>query len=139
MIGSNLPPLPYVEGLRRSLESGKVTAGRIEVANATPELQAKLDAGFRKSQRDLEQLIARYKTDPGRATLDTKSNPVERPDVQSLSKSDASPVPQDLLPLIETGRLEEQAINPTHGDLSITSTAVYQEWLLTRVGVDVTV
>lgn len=139
MIGSNLPPRPYVEGLRKSLESGKVTAGRIEVANATPELQAKLDAGFRESQRNLEQLIARYKTDPGRATLNAQSNPVERPDVQSLSRSDASQMPEDLQPLIETGRLEEHAINANNGDLSITSTAVYQEWLLTRVGVDVTV
>lgn len=139
MIGSNLPPLPYVDGLRRSLESGKVTAGRIEVANATPEIQAKLDESFRESERDLEQLIARYKTDPGRATFDAKSNPIELPDVQSLSKSDASHAPEALQPLIETGRLEEQTINATNSDLSITSTAVYQEWLLTRVGVDVSV
>lgn len=67
MIGSNLPPLPYVDGLRKSLESGKVTAGRIEVANATADVQAQIDKSFRESERDLEQLKARFKIDPDSA------------------------------------------------------------------------
>ncbi|MHC8286127.1 hypothetical protein ACYZUD_04715 [Pseudomonas sp. XS1P51] len=139
MIGSNLPPLQYVDGLRRSLESGKVTAGKIQVANATAEVQAQIDESFRETERNLEQLTARYKPDPGRATFDAKSNSIELPDVQALSKSDASHVQEDLQPMIDIGRFEEKTINANDGDLSITSAAVYQEWLLARVGVDVSV
>ncbi|MBD9585619.1 hypothetical protein IB254_00985 [Pseudomonas sp. PDM03] len=139
MIGSNLPPLPYVDALKRSLESGKVTAGKIQVANATAETQAQIDKSFRESERDLEQLKARYKPDQISATFDAKSNPIERPDVQSLNSSDASHGPIDLQPLIEIGRLEETTINANHGDFSIDSAAVYQEWLLARGSVDVTV
>ena len=79
MIGSNLPPLPYVDALKRSLASGNVTAGRIQVANATPETQARIDESFRDSERQLEQLKARYKSDPDWATFDAKSNSVELP------------------------------------------------------------
>lgn len=139
MIGSNLPPRPYVEELRKSLESGKVTAGRIEVANATAEVQAQIDKSFRETERDLEQLKARFKSDPDSATYDAKGNSIELPDVQSLSKSDASPVPEDLQPLIEIGSPDEKTINADNGALSITSAAVYQEWLLARGSVDVSV
>ncbi len=39
MIGSTLRSLPYVDNLRKALESGTATAGRIQVTNATPEIQ----------------------------------------------------------------------------------------------------
>ncbi|VVP79283.1 hypothetical protein PS918_02130 [Pseudomonas fluorescens] len=139
MIGSNLPPLPYLDGLRKSLESGKVTAGRIEVASATADVQAQIDKSFRESERDLEQLKARFKFDPDSATYDAKGNSIELPDVQSISKSDASPVPENLQPQIKIGRPNEKAINADSGALSITSAAVYQEWLLARGSVDVSV
>ncbi|CAH0192521.1 hypothetical protein ABH908_004634 [Pseudomonas frederiksbergensis] len=139
MIGSNLPPLQYVDGLRRSLDSGKVTAGKIQIANATAEIQAQIDESFRDTERNLEQLTARYKSDQNRATGDTKSNSIEPPNVQSLSKSDTSHGLEDLQHLIEIGGLEEKTIDANNGDLSINSAAVYQEWLLARVGVDVSV
>ncbi|MVV51748.1 hypothetical protein EJA72_26415 [Pseudomonas sp. PB120] len=139
MIGSNLPALPYVDGLRKSLESGKVTAGRIEVANATADVQAQIDKGFRESERDLEQLKARFKFDPDAAMYDAKGNTIEQPDVQSLSKSDASSVPDSLQPLIEIELTDEKAFNADNGVLSITSAAVYQKWLLARGSVDVSV
>jgi hypothetical protein len=59
--------------------------------------------------------------------------------VPSLSKSAASPVQENLQPLIEAGSLEENTINANQGDFSIDSAAVYQEWLLARGSVDVTV
>lgn len=139
MIGSTLPPQQYVAELKRSLASGNVTAGRIQVADATAEIQARIDESFRDTERNLEQLKARYKSDPDWAALDAKSNAIELPKVPSLSKSDASHVPEDLQPLLETGRLEEKNINTNNGDLAIDSSAVYQEWLLARRSVDVTV
>jgi len=139
MIGSNLPPLPYVDALKRSLASGNVTAGKIQVANATAEIQAQIDKNFRETERDLEQLKAHYKPDQNLATYDAKSNAIERPNVQSLSKSAASPVQENLQPLIEAGSHEENTINANQGDFSIDSAAVYQEWLLARGSVDVTV
>jgi phenylalanyl-tRNA synthetase alpha subunit len=139
MIGSNLPPLQYVDGLKRSLESGKVTAGKIQVANATAEIQAQIDEGFRETERNLEQLKARYKSDQSWATLDAKSNAIELPNVQPLSKSNASHALEDLQPLIEIGHREENTINADSGDLSIDSASVYQEWLLARGGVDISV
>lgn len=139
MIGSNLPPLPHVDALKRSLASGNVTAGRIQVANATPEIQARIDESFRDSERQLEQLKARYKSDPDWSTFDAKSNAIELPNVPSLSKSDASHALKDLQPLIETGSFEEKTSSADNGDFSIDSSAVYQEWLLARGSVDVTV
>ncbi len=61
MIGSTLRSLPYVDNLRKALESGTATAGRIQVTNATPEIQARLDEKFRDTQRALEQLAASSK------------------------------------------------------------------------------
>ena len=139
MIGSNLPPLPYVDALKRSLASGNVTAGKIQVANATPEIQAQVDKSFREAERDLEQLKARYKPDQNPATFDAKSNSIERLNVQPLSKSDASPVLENLQPLIAAGSLEENIIDANHGGFSIDGAAVYQEWLLARGSVDVSV
>lgn len=127
MIGSNLPALHYVDALRRSVESGTATAGKIQVVNATAETQARIDESFRDTERNLERLAASYKSDPGRATLEVKSNAVER-----------SNVPTDLQPLIEIGHLEEKTIRD-NGDLSIDSAAVYQEWLLARAGIDISV
>lgn len=139
MIGSNLPAPQYVDALKRSLESGNVTAGKIQIANATAQTQAQIDKSFREAERDLEQLKARYKSDQNPATFDAKGNAVELPNEQSLSKSGASPVVEDLQPLINSGSLEENTINANHGDFSIDRTAVYQEWLLARGSVDVSV
>lgn len=139
MIGSNLPPLPYVDALKRSLASGNVTAGKIQVANATAETQVQIDKSFRESERELEQLKARYKPDQSSATFDAKSNAIELPNVQSLISSGTSHEPKDLQPLIEIGRHEETTINANPGGFSIDSAAVYQEWLLARDSVDVTV
>ncbi|MCP1496604.1 hypothetical protein J2Y86_001311 [Pseudomonas migulae] len=50
------------------------------------------------------------------ATHDTKGNSIELPDVQSLSKSDVSPVPEDLQPLIEIGRPGEKTSNAENDD-----------------------
>jgi hypothetical protein len=127
MIGSNLPALHYVDALRKSLESGTVTAGKIQVANATAETQARIDESFRDTERNLERLTASFKSAPGRSTFEAKSNSVEQ-----------SNVPTDLQPLIETGRLEEKNLND-NGDLSIVGAAVYQEWLLARASVDISV
>lgn len=92
MIGSNLPALHYVDAFKRSLESGNVTAGKIQVVNATAQTQAQIDKSFREAERDLEQLKARYKSDQNLATFNAKSDSIARPNVQSFSKSDALPV-----------------------------------------------
>ncbi|VVN12234.1 hypothetical protein PS858_01588 [Pseudomonas fluorescens] len=139
MIGSNLPALHYVDAFKRSLESGNVTAGKIQVVNATAQTQAQIDKSFREAERDLEQLKARYKSDQNLATFNAKSDSIARPNVQSFSKSDALPVLENLQPLIEVASPEENTINANPGDFSIDSAAVYQEWLLARGNVDVSV
>lgn len=139
MIGSNLPALHYVDAFKRSLESGNVTVGKIQVVNATAQTQAQIDKSFREAERDLEQLKARYKSDQNLATFDAKGNAVELPNEQPLSKSGASPVLENLQPLIEIASPEENTINANPGDFSIDSAAVYQEWLLARGNVDVSV
>ncbi|WP_458377310.1 hypothetical protein [Pseudomonas fluorescens] len=139
MIGSNLPALHYVDAFKRSLESGNVTAGKIQVVNATAQTQAQIDKSFGEAERDLEQLKARYKSDQNLATFNAKSDSIARPSVQSFSKSDALPVLENLQPLIEVASPEENTINANPGDFSIDSAAVYQEWLLARGNVDVSV
>ena len=139
MIGSNLPALHYVDAFKRSLESGNVTAGKIQVVNATAQTQAQIDKSFREAERDLEQLKARYKSDQNLATFNAESDSIARPNVQSFSKSDALPVLENLQPLIEVASPEENTINANPGDFSIDSAAVYQEWLLARGNVDVSV
>lgn len=139
MIGSNLPALHYVDAFKRSLESGNVTAGKIQVVNATAQTQAQIDKSFREAERDLEQLKARYKSDQNLATFNAKSDSIARPNVQSFSKSDALPVLENFQPLIEIASPEENTINANPGDFSIDSAAVYQEWLLARGNVDVSV
>ncbi|UZE84902.1 hypothetical protein [Pseudomonas viciae] len=136
MIGSTLRSLPYVDNLRKALESGTATAGRIQVANATPEIEARLDENFRDTQRTLEQLAASSKAGSSWATLDEKSNAVDLPNVETLSNSDASQVLNSLQHLIDIGRLEGKTINAKNGDQATDSAAVYQQWLLARVGVD---
>ncbi|MFL1529011.1 hypothetical protein [Pseudomonas sp. O230] len=116
-----------------------MTAGKIQIANVTAQTQAQIDKSFREAERDLEQLKARYKSDQNPATFDAKGNAVELPNEQFISKSGASPVVEDLQPLIKSGSLEENTISANHGDFSIDSTAVYQEWLLARGSVDVSV
>ena len=139
MIGSNLPALHYVDAFKRSLESGNVTASKIQVVNATAQTQAQIDKSFGEAERDLEQLKARYKSDQNLATFNAKSDSIARPNVQSFSKSDALPVLENLQPLIEVASPEENTINANPGDFSIDSAAVYQEWLLARGNVDVSV
>ncbi|WP_458378111.1 hypothetical protein [Pseudomonas fluorescens] len=116
-----------------------MTAGKIQVVNATAQTQAQIDKSFGEAERDLEQLKARYKSDQNLATFNAKSDSIARPSVQSFSKSDALPVLENLQPLIEVASPEENTINANPGDFSIDSAAVYQEWLLARGNVDVSV
>ncbi|WP_460140205.1 hypothetical protein [Pseudomonas sp. S2_E01] len=138
MIGSNLPMLDYVKEFRKSLENGTVKTARFELTNATPEAQAKLDQRFIQDEVDLKQLIKHHQANPSWATFDDQNNSVEFPDVQSLSKSDASHILNGLKHLMDIGRLDGKTINATNGGLSTNNVADYQDWLLARMGVDET-
>ena len=139
MIGSNLPPLHYVNELKKSLANGTATAARFEVPNATPEVQAKLDQIFRETERDVEKLKARYSADPDWAPSEEKSNAAELPEVQNLSHNDASEALNSLQQRKEIGQLQGGNIDTTHSGLPADGDAVYQEWLLARVGLGVEV
>ncbi|NBF06249.1 hypothetical protein GV819_28610 [Pseudomonas sp. Fl5BN2] len=119
------------------MENGTVTAGRIEVLNATPKIQAQLDESFRQSERSTAQLTATYRANPTWAKFDDKSNAVELPDVASLNQNDATHVLKGLQYLLDIGRLDGKAISARNGGLSTDSTAVYQDWLQAQIGVDV--
>lgn len=136
MIGSTSSKMPGYNALIRSLENGTLKSMRIQVANATPELQAKLDATFLESERSNATMIATYRANPTWATIDDKNNTVELPDVSSLSKDAASHVLQGLQYLVEIGRLDGKTITAKNGGLSTDSTAVYQDWLQAQIGVD---
>lgn len=135
MIGSTTS-LPYVDALRKSLENGTLKAARIEVANATPQVQATLDANFLASQKSTAELTAHYRANPSWATFDASSNRVELPDVQSLGKSDATHIANGLQYLLEIGRLEGKTLSAKNGDLATDSLAQYQDWLQARIGVN---
>ena len=139
MIGSNLPLSDYAKEFRKSLENGTVKTARFELTNATPEAQAKLDQRFIQDEIDLKQLIKQHQANPSWAAFDDQNNAVEFPDVQSLSKSDASHILSGLKHLMEIGRLDGKTINATNGAMSTSSVADYQDWLLARMGVDETV
>ena len=139
MIGSNLPPLHYVNDLKKSLANGTATAARFEVPNATPEVQAKLDQIFRETERDVEKLKARYSADPDWAPPEEKSNAAELPEVQTLSHNNASDALNSLQQRMEVGQLQGGKIDTTHSCLPAEGDAVYQEWLLARVGLGVEV
>lgn len=139
MIGSNLPPLHYVNDLKKSLANGTATAARFEVPNATPEVQAKLDQIFRETERDVEKLKASYSADPDWTPSEEKSNAAEQPEVRTLSHNDASDALNRLQQRMEVGQLQGGNIDTTHSGLPANGDAVYQEWLLARVGLGVEV
>lgn len=136
MIGSSSFSLPAVDALRKSLENGTLKAARIEVANATPQLQAQLDASFLDSQKATAEMTAHYRANPSWATFDPSSNKVELPDVQSLGKSDATHIANGLQYLLQIGRLEGKTLSAKNGDLATDSLAQYQDWLQARIGVN---
>jgi len=136
MIGSSSFSLPAVDALRKSLENGTLKAARIEVANATPQRQSQLDANFLESQKSTAEMTARYRANPSWATFDAGSNKVELPDVQSLSKSDATHIANGLQYLLDIGRLEGKTLSAKNGDLATDSPAQYQDWLQARIGID---
>ncbi|MEN5094768.1 hypothetical protein ABE458_29210 [Pseudomonas protegens] len=109
---------------------------KIQVENATPQIQAQIDANFRESQASDAKLIAQYRTTPTWATFDDKSNSVELPDVASLDKSDATHVLKGLQYLMEIGRLDGKTLIARNAGQSTDSPLLYQDWLQARIGVD---
>lgn len=125
-----------LKGITRALESGTVKSMKIQVENATPQIQAQIDANFLESQASNAKLIAQYRTTPTLATFDDKSNSVELPDVASLDKSDATHVLKGLQYLMEIGRLDGKTLIARNAGQSTDSPLLYQDWLQARIGVD---
>ncbi|RBJ77921.1 hypothetical protein C3L29_029645 [Pseudomonas sp. MWU12-2534b] len=125
-----------LKGITRALENGTLKSMKIQVENATPQMQARLDANFQQAQAADAKLIAQYKANPTWATFDDKNNSVALPDVQSLNKDDATHVLKGLQYLQDIGRLDGRTITAKNGSQSTASAALYQDWLLARIGVD---
>ncbi|QEN47469.1 hypothetical protein CLA18_13485 [Pseudomonas protegens] len=125
-----------LKGITRALENGTLKSMKIQVENATPQMQAKIDASFHESQISDAKLIAQYRANPTWATFDDKSNSVQLPDVQSLGKDDATHVLKGLQYLMEIGRLDGKTVVAKNGGQTTDSPALYQDWLLARIGVD---
>lgn len=137
MIGSTFSSQPYGVALRQSLESGTLTSAKIQVANATPQIQAQLDATFAESERSLVNMTAYHRANPSWASFDTANNSVALPDVEGLNKSDAAHVLKGLQYLMAIGRLDGQSVSAKNGSQATDSVAAYQDWLQARIGVDV--
>lgn len=138
MIGSTTSLLALGQkAFTQSMENGTLRAGRIKVTNATPEIKATLEASYQEQVRSTAQTVATARASPSWATFDDKSNDVELPDVQSLSKSDATHVANGLQYLLDIGRLDGKTVTAKNGDQSTDNIAVYKDWLQAHIGVDV--
>ncbi|MCO7612816.1 hypothetical protein NJH83_21525 [Pseudomonas chlororaphis] len=125
-----------MKGITRALENGTLKSMKIQVENATPQMQARLDANFQQAQAADAKLIAQYRAHPTWATFDDKNNSVALPDVQTLNKDDATHVLKGLQYLQDIGRLDGKTLIAKNGGQATDSSALYQDWLLARIGVD---
>jgi hypothetical protein len=130
--------------LRKAKDSGELVLSRNERATLSSESQREVNERLRAAESLLATFKARENalqtkevhTLSNQEEITQTNNSVSLPDVDQLSKSDASHVLGALQKMIDSGQMEGKVFNARNGEASTDDYDVYKGWLQMKIGVD---